>query len=277
MKIYLVNYATKGYKVKQRLNTVSGKIFGKFDKIFSFDPKDIDKDFALSNRNILKIEKGAGLWLWKPYFFNIVFNEKLEYGDYLFHCDSSSFFIRNVRPLIELLEQSNLDIMAFALPLTEKEWTSPKLLSYFNANEEILNSNQILANFLIVKKSKETQSFVKEWLELCSNIQLLNDNGIIDDKYPSYFKEHRYDQSILSLLCKKYSVEPFRDPSQFGIFPEMYRNNGAIIETKVLNSPYKTTIILIRKSNFFVEFFKYNAKVTLKMFFPNLYLKLLKK
>jgi hypothetical protein len=276
MKIFLVNYATSGYKGKQKLNTLSGKIFGRFDKIFSFDPKDINKDFKQANKKILSINIGAGLWLWKPYFFNKVFEEEIEDGDYLFHCDSSSFFIRSVKPLINLLEQSNTDIMAFSLPLIEKEWTSPQLLAYFNADDKILNSNQILANFLIVKKSKESHTFVKEWLALCCDINLLNDKNITDRIYPTYFIEHRFDQSILSLLCKKYKVEPYRDPSQFGIFPEMYRNNGSIIETRVRNSPYKTTIILIRKSNFMIEYVKYIGKRILKSFFPFFYFKLLK-
>lgn len=277
MKVYLVNYATKRYKGKQKLNTLSGKIFGKFDNVFSFDPKDIEESFKLANEKILSLKKGAGLWLWKPYFFYKTFDEKLECGDYLFHCDSSSFFIRSVKPLISVLEQSNKDIMAFSLPLIEKEWTSPQLLEYFNSDSKMLNSNQILANFLIVKKTRSSYFFVKEWLDLCTDINLLNDERINEKIYPLYFREHRYDQSLLSLLCKKYMIEPYRDPSQFGIFPEMYRKNGSIIESRVLNSPYKTTIILIRKSNFIVEYFKYNSKVFLKIFFPNFYLKLLKK
>ena len=114
-------------------------------------------------------------------------------------------------------------------------------------------------------------------MDLCSDINLLADNKVDKDVYPSYFLEHRFDQSILSLLCKKHKIEPYRDPSQFGVFPEMYRNNGTIIEVNVLDSPYKTTIVLIRKSHFLVEYIKFNTKLILKKFSPKIYEKLLKK
>ena len=69
---------------------------------------------------------------------------------------------------------------------------------------------------------------------------------------------------------------PFRDPSQYGVFPEMYANKGNINEFIIHESSYKTTIIQIRKSNFIVDYFKYIVKSFLKSIFPKIYNKVIK-
>lgn len=275
MGLFLVNYSTKEYANKQKMNTFSAKIFGGFDKVYSYVPKDIDCDFKTKNQEILKLKKGAGLWLWKPYFFNKVLNSKLVYGDYLFHCDSSAFFIKSVQPLINALEDSGQDIMAFSLPLTEKHWTSPSLLEYFNADIKTRNSPQVLANFLLVKKTKKSILFVKEWLNLCSNINLINDSKERESS-PTYFNTHRFDQSILSLLCKKQKLRLFRDPSQYGRFPEMYRNNGTVTKPFHIECSYQTTIILLRKSKFVIEYSKFVLKKILIKLMPSIYYRIIK-
>lgn len=42
----------------------------------------------------------------------------------------------------------------------------------------------------------------------------------------SYYYGHREDQSILSLLVKKYNFQAWSDPSQYGWLPEKYKRNG---------------------------------------------------
>lgn len=276
MKISLVNYATKEYEKKKKQNTFSAKYLGRFDKVYSYKPDDIEDKFKSDNLEILSQKRGAGLWLWKPYFFYRVLNNYIEEDDYLFHCDASSFFIRSVKPLIEVMKKSNIDIMCFSLPLVEKEWTSKKVLEYFNANDDMINSNQILGNFLIVKKTQRTLAFAKEWLNLCTDKNLmLNTDENINITNENY-KAHRFDQSILSLLCKKNGIKPFRDPSQYGLYPEMYRNNGSIIAIENQVSPYRTTIILLRKSSFLKTYFSFILKSGINFLLPSLYNKLIK-
>lgn len=40
------------------------------------------------------------------------------------------------------------------------------------------------------------------------------------------FIEHRHDQSVFSLLSKKYKLQAFRDPSQFGNIAIKYFSNS---------------------------------------------------
>ena len=98
-KIVLVNYANKLFSRAQKKNAESGLNIGGFDQIISYSPTDIDQDFYIKNRKILNQKKGNGYWIWKPYFIKKTL-EKLNYGDYLFYCDSGSYFIDSIRNLI---------------------------------------------------------------------------------------------------------------------------------------------------------------------------------
>jgi hypothetical protein len=64
---------------------------------------------------------------------------------------------------------------------------------------------------------------VKEWLDYCCNPKILipMDQKEIQAEC-SYFVAHREDQSVLSLLVKKYNIKAYQDPSQFAVFPERY-------------------------------------------------------
>ena len=88
-------------------------------------------------------------------------------------------------------------------------------------------------------------------------LQYAQDIRIISDKsnvmgLPNYreFTDHRHDQSVISLMSKKYGFKRFRDPSQFGLInhyePEVEQrstypqivdshrlNAGSLLEIKV--------------------------------------------
>ena len=78
-------------------------------------------------------------------------------------------------------------------------------------------SRQRLSGFSLWRKSSMSIEFLNEYLEFARDERIVTD---IDNQcgYPNYkdFKEHRHDQSIFSLLTKKYKLKSFRDPSQGG-------------------------------------------------------------
>jgi hypothetical protein len=266
-----VNFSTPEYFKKQLINTFTGKFIAGIDNVYSYSLSEMDMDFYRENRAILAHSKGAGLWLWKPYFFNKVLTEKVEFGDYLIHCDSASFFIRKIKPLILIMKEYNLDVMCFSLPFPEYEWTSPFVLDFFNLPASSREDNQILASYFIVRKTIFTIKFIDEWLKLCCDYNLIT-GGLANEQIESLgFKEHRFDQSIFSLLCKRYNISTFRDPSQYGRFPEAYRRNGSIIALNNSISNYKTTIILVRRKSCFSELLRFIIKSFLSFFFSSIY------
>lgn len=213
----LINYANDVFRESQKRNSIAGKEVGLFDEVISYSPKDIDAEFFNRNKRILQQKRGNGYWLWKPYFIKKTL-EAAKYGDFVFYCDSGSYFIRPVTPLIDRSIATGQEIIVFDLTYLEREWTKRDAFILMDCDsEKYSESIQRLGSFSLWKKSPFTMNFVDEYLRYAQDERIISD---MENQcgYPNYpeFKEHRHDQSIFSLLTKKYDLKAYRDPSQFG-------------------------------------------------------------
>jgi len=271
----LINYADKKYRPTQKFNSWTGKYIAKFDKVIEFTDSDIDKNFFFSNEKILSDKRGNGLWLWKPYFVLKALMQ-VDYGDVVFYCDAGSFFIRNIKNIINTMGKS--DIWISELPLLEKQFTKMDTFILMECmTDNYLETNQIQAGFIAVRKSENSLKFVEEWLNYCSQYEIIsaseNKLGVNND---ISFVAHREDQSVLSLVSKKFKIIPHSDPTQYGRLPIMYNNNSKYIysPSKVEKREYPTCIILHRKRKVTLRII---IKESLKIYLPiNLVYKLMK-
>ena len=170
--------------------------------------------------------------------------------------------------LIDQLERSKQNIMLFDIPLVEVQWTQESVLKHFNVvsfNE--LLSNQIMGGYILLKKNQKSIDFIKDWLKLCSDSNLIIDQK--KNKNPFYIS-HREDQSILSLLAKREGLIPFSDPSDYGKFPARYISSGIIFYQPKSRLPkYEmndVVFLAVRKSNILVYYFKYRLRILFDYF-----------
>lgn len=212
----LINYADKGcekvFLKKQKKNCMTGLQHG-FDMAIPYGPNDLDKEFCEKNKGILKHKRGAGYWIWKPY---IILDRlrKLNSEDVLMYCDSGSHFIHDIEPLFNQFKEYGKPVMTFGNRYVEKVWTKRDLFMLLDCdNPEFTDSKQRHAGFVITKKTDLSLKFFKEWLSLIQKPHLVTDTPSENPNYRG-FREHRHDQSILSLLAKKYNFEPFKSTSQ---------------------------------------------------------------
>jgi hypothetical protein len=272
---YYINYADDAFKYKQNFSLKMAKAKGGFDDVIGYIRGDIDKEFYKKNKKILDQPRGGGYWLWKSYFINKKLVE-LNDGDYLFYSDSGAFFLKNIDILIETLKKSNQDIMAFELPLIEKQWTKKELFINMNCDNDIYkNSNQIMAGFHLIRKTDFTINFYQEYLELSSVEINITDKRNNKVQQCDAFVDHRHDQSIFSLLYKKYNLKPFKDPTQYGKYPRGYGGskekypkdnslvllkNGRLFMSKKYEEKYENIIFLHRLENPIIGLVKYKLK-----------------
>ena len=261
MTIVLINFADENFEKQRDLNTLSAKLFGGFDKVLSFSKEQIESGFYEKNHLILNEKRGAGYWLWKPYFIDKVLNE-LSDGDYLFYCDAGCIFINNVKHLIRVLDDSGQSIMSFELPLVEYEWTAESVLNEFDAYKKgYAQSNQISATYLLLKKSNDSVRLIKDWLEKCTRAELLTD----DANLGNIAKAHRHDQSIFSLIIKSEGYKTFKDPSDYGRFPWRYFTKDRYFNLKEYESNYPVILLSNRKENAIKYLVKYYIRSLLQI------------
>ena len=217
--IIAINYANKDFQKAQKLNLKTALKWGA-DKVIGYTPEDIDDEFFVRNKDILSAKKGNGYYLWKPYFLNKAYQELSE-GDYLIYTDAGSIFINKIQYLIDCMEKEKIELMAFSLPsdMLEKKYTKRDSFILMDCDtDEIVNTPQTIGGYVLLKKSNRVESFLKEDLLFAQDARIITDspNVMGKENYPEWIT-HRHDQSVFSLMCKKYGIKRFRDPSQYGI------------------------------------------------------------
>ena len=221
LNTHFITFSNDKYNLQKKIAVDFALRFGKFDSAIGYSPSDIDCKFLKDNDVILGSSVGLGYWLWKPYF---IFKrlQEIEMGDYLFYADAGSFFIRDINILIEILASYEQDVFGFDLPFIEKQWTKKELFLTLNCDYgEYKNTNQVNGSFHLVRKTPDSIKFYKNYLREACCIDNITDLFISKDQDDSFI-QHRYDQSIFSLLYKKNNYQLFKDPSQFGLHPFLY-------------------------------------------------------
>lgn len=220
---HLVVFGTPNYNNAINSLVKSSKNF--FDRIHIFSPEDIDETFKNNNINILSQPKGAGYWLWKPYFINQVL-KSVEYDNIVFYIDAGNIFVQNPSWVYEnfdknegiiLFDNRDHDNRMNNPPNRNLNWTKRDCYIIMNLDEKKhIDNFQCNASYQIYKKNKKSLDFIEELLFWCQNDNALTDApNILGENYPGY-QDHRHDQSILSLLASKYEFKLEIDPSQYG-------------------------------------------------------------
>jgi hypothetical protein len=214
MKVH-INYANGRYLNSQRLCCETSIKVGGFDESIGYGLQDIDKEFLQANSYIFSQPRGAGYWLWKPYFI-LKHLHMMGEKDWLMYTDSGMYFDRNPWEWIPLHAWEGADekgIMTFGNCGINSQFTKRDCFVLMGMDTEFhRKSPHRMASVFLCKKTETSVSFVEEWLSYAKDPRILTDLPNTQ-MLPNYeeFKDHRHDQSIMSLLTLKYGTYVFAD------------------------------------------------------------------
>ena len=168
-----------------------------------------DKDFWDRHGTFIENNKrGYGYWLWKSYLINKTMN-KLKNGDIILYCDSGCEILKSEkRYLLEYIEEvKKYKILAHVLYVTNEYGFSKMdlILKLGMTNYNEVYFCQIEAGVILLEVNDLTRKLIKEWYDICSDYHYIDDSPSIN-KNVFFFYEHRHDQSVFSLLIKKYKL-----------------------------------------------------------------------
>lgn len=191
---------------------------GKVDHVFKYTSEWLKTtEFWSKNSFILQRPRGAGYWIWKPYIILDSFNY-MEYGDIVMYSDAAVEIIDDLSPLFHLAEEKDRVIFQIAGGHNNKTWTKRDCFVLLNCDEQkYWDDFQLTATFSLWKKTEENISFLKEYLRYLRDPRIVTDDPNMCGK-PNFleFRDHRHDQSVLSILTRREGFERFCDPSQWG-------------------------------------------------------------
>ena len=205
-KIVAISYADKFFQRQLLINKRSAIEIGKVDEYYSYGPNDIDINFKNKNKDILSKKRGNGYWLWKPYFILKTFKEKLDEGDYLIYTDAGILYKNSVSLIINYLNKYNEEMWMFKIRYIEKKYTKRDAFILLGADMPFYTDTyQYMAGIQIYKKSKYTEKFLEDVLYYSQDKRIITDEpNTLGYKNYKGFVDNRHDQSILSILIKKY-------------------------------------------------------------------------
>ena len=180
-----------------------------FNKVVAFTDESLKSDKYFWERHgefIEKNKRGYGYWLWKPYLIKRMMEEMNE-GDILVYADAGCEIDEGKREILSsYMERVKKDIIISGKAGGEIYWTKMDLYVELGMLESrYVNSGHRIATSIIMLVNEKTRELVGRWYELCSNYKLVDDSESVYKNF-KYFVQHRHDQSIFSLLTKKYEL-----------------------------------------------------------------------
>ena len=110
---------------------------------------------------------------------------------------------------LENLQKNNAEMWAFEMPYNiERVWTKRDAFILLCLDSSFYyDSPQYMASIQIYRKSKFTEKFLEDLLYYSSDKRIITDNpNTLGKNNYEGFKENRHDQSVFSLLIKKYGL-----------------------------------------------------------------------
>lgn len=191
---------------------------GVYDELHILDETRLNADFRQRfSQQLVPSCRGYGYWVWKPQILLQTF-EHMKDGDLVHYCDAGCWINpkgkKRLLEYFEMTEQSGSlafqvkntfnDPILDTLSLPEYQWTKGDLFDYFNVRDryDITHSQQIGAGIVFIKKSPQSERFLRRWLATYEDDFSLSDDS--PSRSPNFegFIEHRHDQSIFGILCK---------------------------------------------------------------------------
>jgi len=218
MKKYLISYGDEKFARQREFFRASAIASSFFDKIKIFTRDDIGSEFEEQVHETLQLSRGGGYWLWKPYFVKKVL-DSLESDDVLVYCDAGCMINsegkERFNQYLEMLNDTETGTIDFELPHKEYEYTKQEAFDYFKSSADIINSNQIMATVVILRKCAHSVMLVDKWYETaCNNPFLFTDDLTVPPKHQEFIS-NRYDQSVFSIIRKEYGANIIPDETYF--------------------------------------------------------------
>jgi hypothetical protein len=173
---------------------------------------------------ILRQPRGGGYWLWKPAVILDAL-ESCDDGTILMYTDAAMHMIGDPAPMLCHAQEFPIMLFEHTFPLPDGpvqypmgQWTKRDAFVLLGADiPDCHRQQQLWGGLQIYRNGRTARAFVREVLEAACDERVLTDlpNTQRRDNLPG-FRDHRHDQSVLSIIAWRHGLPHFPDPTQYG-------------------------------------------------------------
>lgn len=198
----LLNYGDRTQVFFKNQNALVGSAADKgFNIIYSYHKGHIEPEFYHRHIKTLEQPRGAGYWLWKPYFILRTLRSLPE-DAILFYADSGAVFTQPLTKLMNLLKTHDMILVTYGKPVPIRRHLKKEAFAAFPFpfTDKILNSPHIWGFFMVIKNTKSNQQLIEKWLKVAENKDALTDEPFDPKNQDSAYQGHLHDEALLGPL-----------------------------------------------------------------------------
>jgi hypothetical protein len=170
-----VTFGTAPFAAALRRIEREARATGAFAAVHAFTDADIAPEYARAHADVLQQPRGAGLWLWKPYFVARVLAGLAE-GELLLYADAGCELRASPAPYLELARRHGFLGFRLEAEHTLQRWTKGDVFAAVGLELGLFGIEpQVIATVFAMRKSARTTALVAHWLRLCEDLQLIGD------------------------------------------------------------------------------------------------------
>jgi hypothetical protein len=143
--------------------------------------------------------------------------KKINNGDCIFYLDSKYYFTEPFKELYKDVlglekKDTDTDILVWKNKPNEsnnymKNYCKMDVIKKYDMEEKVFveNAEDCWSGAIMIRKTPNAESIMKEWLYMCCNYHDITDEPSIIPNQPEY-DEHRHDQALLSIVLHKHNI-----------------------------------------------------------------------
>jgi hypothetical protein len=219
MKKILITFGDRKYYGSMKRLENTAREIGKVDEVHQYSQEWLQHTgFWKQNAFILQRPRGAGYWIWKPYILLDAMNLYMEDGDIVMYSDAGVEVIKDLSPLYDLAQEKDRIVFRLAGKHNNKTWTKRDTFVLMGCDEQkYWDAIQTTASYHLWKKTDANIQFLTDYMKFLRDPRIVTDDVNMAGKQNFMeFRDHRHDQSVLSLMTIRDNFERHCDPCQYG-------------------------------------------------------------
>jgi len=212
-KMHFRTYGNEKFEKSRTRICEEARATGWFDTVEYYTPERLSEDFRAEYADILQEPRGGGYWIWKLNVLKQTLHQ-VDEGDFIFYVDAGCKINptgeKRFYEYVDMLNNSCYESLVQQSWFPENRWTTEKIFDAYDIgpNDTIRESGQIIGGIIMLQKGDHSRFLLKMAFSI-----LEKDRWLFSDRYNKenkainpMFKENRHDQSIFSVLFKRFGA-----------------------------------------------------------------------